>query len=535
MSNLLVDKNTDEVIALVDRAGKSGYNGIVLADYKLNLLGDMPRTYFRNVSRVKKAATANGLEVIPAIFPIGYSSGLLRHDPNLAEGLPVKKALFEVKGGEARLIPNSGPVLKNGDLEEVRGDRFLGFSYQDNPGKATFADREVVHHGKVSCRMQDVGQHSPHGHGRLNQAVRVKPNTCYRYSAWIKTRNLQPARGFQLLVLASGQKGSQALTFYEGRLKPTQDWTRVEVIFNSLDHTEVLLYAGLWGGKKGTLWLDELNLEEMGLVNVLRRPGCPLTVASADGKRVYIEGRDFEPIRDPRLGQTPWPGEYTFDHPGASLRLTPSSNIQEGERLHVSWYHPIIIHESQVMCCLSDPKVTDLLRDQVRRVQDLLQPKTILMSHDEIRVAGWCASCQATGKTPGQLLADNLRTCVALIRAVNSQARILVWSDMFDPHHNAVDQYYLVNGTFKGSWEGLPPEVVVVNWNLGKAAESLKWFADRGHAQILAGYYDEDIGNFRRWDTATRAVPRILGFMYTTWQHKFDHLEEYGKAMLGKE
>ena len=40
------------------------------------------------------------------------------------------------------------------------------------------------------------------------------------------------------------------------------------------------LYAGLWGGKAGTLWLDELALEEMSLVNVLRRDGCPLTVTS---------------------------------------------------------------------------------------------------------------------------------------------------------------------------------------------------------------------------------------------------------------
>ena len=52
---------------------------------------------------------------------------------------------------------------------------------------------------------------------------------------------------------------------------------------------------------------------------------------------------------------------------------------------------------------------------------------------------------------------------------------------MFDPHHNAVDKYYLVNGSLKGSWEGLARDVIIANWNGDKAAESLKFFADRGH------------------------------------------------------
>ena len=114
------------------------------------------------------------------------------------------------------------------------------------------------------------------------------------------------------------------------------------------------------------------------------------------------------------------------------------------------------------------------------------------MSHDEIRVANWCLACQSRKRTPGQLLAENARRCTSILKAVNPQARIVVWSDMFDPHHNAVDNYYLVNGSLKGSWEGLAHDVVIANWNGGKAAESLKFFADRGHPQIIAGYYDGD-------------------------------------------
>ena len=147
-------------------------------------------------------------------------------------------------------------------------------------------------------------------------------------------------------------------------------------------------------------------------------------------------------------------GEFEFDHPGAVIRITPRSRIRGGDRLRVSWYHPIITHGSQVMCCLSEPKLYEILRAQARRVNELFQPKTFFMSHDEIRVANWCRACQDRKLTPGQLLADNVRRCTEILKSVNPRARVVVWSDMFDPHHNAVDKYYLVNGSLEGLMGG---------------------------------------------------------------------------------
>src|SRR3954452_23194396 len=131
MFNLQVEKNADELIRVIERAGKAGYTGVVLADYKLNILDRVPAHYFKNLARVQAAARKAGLEIIPAVFPIGYSSGLLAHDPNLAEGLPVKDAPFVVRKGVA--VPASDPParLANPGLEQTRGDRFTGYSYQD--------------------------------------------------------------------------------------------------------------------------------------------------------------------------------------------------------------------------------------------------------------------------------------------------------------------------------------------------------------------------------------------------------------------
>jgi hypothetical protein len=42
----------------------------------------------------------------------------------------------------------------------------------------------------------------------------------------------------------------------------------------------VRLYAGVWGGKDGRGWIDDWTVEEIGPLNVLRRPGTPATVRS---------------------------------------------------------------------------------------------------------------------------------------------------------------------------------------------------------------------------------------------------------------
>jgi len=147
-------------------------------------------------------------------------------------------------------------------------------------------------------------------------------------------------------------------------------------------------------------------------------------------------------------------------------------------------------------------------------------------------VANWCRACQSRKLTPGQLLAENARRCVSILKELNPDARVVVWSDMFDPNHNAVADYYLVNGTLKGSWEGLPRDVIIANWNSGRARESLSWFASRGHRQVIAGYYDDDDPTgLRRWEDAAHGVEGILGFMYTTWSARYGALDRYGEEL----
>ncbi|HUS81570.1 MAG TPA: hypothetical protein VM283_09905 [Armatimonadota bacterium] len=530
-TNFLVPENVAKGQALLQRAAAVGYSGVVLTDSKFGFLDQMPDRYFDNVRAFKATADELGLEIVPGVMPIGYSGSLLYHNPNLAEGPPVKDALFVVRDRMADLVADPPVALPGGDFEQATDHKFAGWDWQDNVGESIFADTQVVHGGSVACRMEAIGAASPeHGHCRLSKLLDVSPFRCYHLQAWVKSEDFDTADRVRIFALSPD---GRALSYIDLGVKRTQDWTLHHVVFNSLDNQQVRVYIGVWGGRTGKLWWDDVTIEEVGLLNLLRRDGCPLTVRGEDGT-VYEEGRDFEPVKDERMGVVRWSGSYELYHEPPVIQLIADSRIADGQRLRVSFYQPAIIGSHQVTCCLSEPQVYQILDDQIRRIEDLLHPSAWFMSHDEIRCANWCQACQDRAMTPGQLLADNVRRCTEIIRAINPDARIGVWSDMFDPYHNAHDNYYLVNGTWEGSWEGLDPDVIIADWYFKPREQNLPWFAGRGHKQILAGYYDNSSFYTPQWlADAQRLNAPVIGVIYTTWRSGYDDLERWAQAVWG--
>jgi hypothetical protein len=495
--NLWVDENVTALEALFERAGRVGYTHVLLADSKFAKLGDMDARYFRNLERVKAAAASNRLEIVPALFSLGYSNDLLWHDPNLIEGLPVTNALFVVRGGEARLEPDPPVSLPGGDCEDL--------------ARWSWKDDCVVPEAGTARVSDPAGRNA-----RLVARVTVRPFRQYHVSVRVRTREFRGTPEIKVLA------GERVLNFNSLGVRPTQDWQTHHAVFNSLNHSNVAVYFGCWDGRTGTLWWDDARLEEVGLLNVIRRAGAPLTVRTEEGTPL-VEGRDFEPVRDPLMGCRPWNGAYDVYHEPPVIR----TRLPDGTRLRVSYYHAVTVHDDQAMICPSEPRTVELLRDQARRMHAAWGARGYFMSHDEIRVLNWCAACQRRGLEAGALLADNVRTCIRILREVNPGGRIYVWSDMFDPQHNARADYYLVRGDLRGAWEGLDRDVIVVPWYFEKRAESLKWFADRGHRQVIAAYYDAVPERVLDWLAAAREIPGVEGVMYTTWEQRYADLERF--------
>ena len=513
-TNLLVDRNVDDLQPLFLRAGRAGCTGVLLSDSKFGRLAQMDRRYFANVDRVKKLAAADHLEIIPALFELGYSESLLSQDPNLAEGLPVRDAPFVVENNEARPVPDATARLKDSSMA-----RLARWDWHD----------PCVTEDNGAAKMTD-----PHGaNARIAQKVTLQPFREYHIQVRVKTQDFQGTPEVKVLT-----PDGRSLVYSDLGVRRTQDWTVHHVMFNSLDSRAATVYFGAWGAGTGTVWWKDAVLEAAPLVNLVRRDGAPLTIMAlppgATTPRTLEEGRDFDRLFDPKMGNQPWSGAFDVYHVPPVIH---THGLPDGTRLAVSFYHAITVGDGQVMICPSEPKTVALLRDEARRVHAAWGAKAYFMSHDEIRVLNWDESCQRRHLTPGQIMADNVRTCINILNEVNPGGRIYVWSDMFDPNHNAHDRYYLVNGDLAGSWDGLGRDVIVAVWYRQKRAESMKFFADRGNRMIVAGYYDEPVANLRQWlDAAEALTPAgtpslVRGTIYTTWQRHYQDLEAFERIV----
>jgi hypothetical protein len=499
-NNLSVDARVADLEKLWRRAAKLGYTHVLLSDSKFGKLGEMGANYFRNIEHLKKVAAELNLEIVPALFPIGYSNDILWNDPNLVEGLPVKEVPLVVQNGRAILRNPKLPLIKGGSLSKLNE-----WGWHD-PTVAEESGAAVIRNPKGA-------------NARVSQKIKLTPFRQYHLTVRIKTKDFHGTPEVKLLA------GDRALDYNSLGVKPTQDWTVHHVVFDSLDHSEANLYLGCWGGGTGELWYSDVTLEPIAFVNLIRRPGAPLTVKNAAGQTLR-EGTDFEPLTDPKMGNRLWKGSYDVWHEPPGLVMKGLTN---GTMLTASYYYAVTVNDDQAMICPSEPKTIELLTDQAQRMHKTWNAKGYMMSHDEIRVLNWCDACQKRHLTAGQVLADNARTCVNILKEVNPGGRIYVWSDMFDPNHNAHDNYYLVRETLANSWEGLGNDVIIVPWYFEARAKSLKWFSDRGHRQVIAGYYDHDPAQIKQWLNAAAQVPGIEGVMYTTWQSNFRDIEPFAE------
>jgi hypothetical protein len=522
-NSLRRDSDAANIKTIVKTASEHGLNGMVLSA-GLDRLDKQPRDYFERLEQIKQACNQYNIEIIPIIFSVGYGGSILAYDRNLAAGIPVKDALFIAEGDLAGFEADPDVKIVNSGFEKYDGDRLTGYGFHDKPGEVSFVDRNIFKSGKVSLRFENFGKYE-HGHARVMQEIKVQPHRCYRLSCWVKTDQLEPKGSFRITILSSDGRN---LAPMDPRVPTTTDWRKVVMGFNSLNYNTARVYIGAWGGKSGKFWIDDIQIEEVGLLNVLRRPGTPVTVRSEKTGTIYAEGKDFAQIKDPRLN-------FRFDHDPPVIKLLHTGRIKNGERLRVSYYHGIAINRGQVSACMSEPEVYEIWKKQADLIHKHLAPDKSLLSMDEIRAGGSCMACKKRNITMAQILGDCITKQVEILRGVNPDSEVLIWSDMLDPNHNAHDNYYLVEGDFANSWNYVPKDLIILCWYYNKRNESLKFFSSLGFRTFAGAYYDGDtLENPRGWLKVMEQTPGACGIMYTTWQNKYELLAPFGDLVTDR-
>ena len=93
----------------------------------------------------------------------------------------------------------------------------------------------------------------------FSKKVKVEKNTPYKVTCMVKTENVVPENdisgvGAQIAISGTSEK-SIAIT-------GTQDWQKIEMIFNSKNREEVDIGFRLGGNCTGTAWFSDFTLEE---------------------------------------------------------------------------------------------------------------------------------------------------------------------------------------------------------------------------------------------------------------------------------
>lgn len=505
-----------EIEGRLRTATAHGLNGVVFSS-GLDLLSRKDDVYFERLKAVKSTCDSLNLELIPIIFSVGYGSAL-PHNRNLAEGLLVTDSLFTVKENLAVLTPDHPVNIENGGFEDYNKNTVTGYKLQDQPGDISIVDTKVFSEGKASLRFQ-MFKSNPYGNARVMQEINVKPHRLYRVIVMLKTDKFEPVNSFKLQVLTIKNKALAPLDF---KIKPVQDWQKTVLAFNSGENTVVRIYAGAWGGKYGRFWLDDLRIEELGPVNILRRSGTPVTVRGEESGIVYEEGKDFEPIADPELN-------FYFNHEAPPVKIPQGSRIKNGEKLRLSYYHGFALHDEQVVACMSEPELYAIWKKEMELLHKTLGANKYVLSMDEVRMGGTCKQCKDRKLSMAEILGDCITKECNIIKGVNSKAEIFIWSDMLDPNQNAKDKYYLVDGDFTGSWKYIPKELGIICWYFKIRIASLMHFEGLGFKTLAGAYYDGDnLENPKEWLKALDSTKGATGIMYTTWENRYELLPGFG-------
>ncbi len=540
--NLIEQSQIAALETIEDTMAAYKLNGLQQNDFKNNVYsifeGSYPQ-YFYNVDSLQTYSAKTNVEIIPGVFPFGWSEGILFHDPDIAEGIPTTSS-YLIQSGTGTLLTDPNMILPNGGFENVSNGEFTGWSFYDGPNQSAFVDSTTVHSGKYSARCTNFTAGNAAGNCRFERSMICQPFHGYRMSVWIKSQDFQ---GSEVQLLAIGHNGAQSTSLtYTAFSVPTTDtaWSQYDVVFNTLTYDSLYVYCGVWGGSAGTIWFDDFNIEDAGMTNLLR-PLAQLPTVSENGKSTnYIEGRDYATLIDSTMEQNE--GSYPW-HSSPGFKVLPGSEIKNGDTVQVHFIRPNPVENDQTgdgstMVCVSEDTLYPILQSQLSLVDAQYHAGKYFMSHDEIREMNWDTACSSRDLSPAALLANNVKKADSIIQEVHPGAERFDWSDMFDPLHNAHNDYYLVNGDLTGDWNLIPKDFTIVNWNAGipdyskpqinLRKQSLNFFANLGFSQITSPYYDvQNTDNIRAWRDSMEGVPNVRGMMYTTWANDYSFLTPF--------
>jgi putative membrane-bound dehydrogenase-like protein len=204
-------------------------------------------------------------------IPDAATAAAARHDVGF-----LKAVLAQARSAsrEKPLQPQQATnLIPNGSFEDLSGALPAGWAQMNHQGAAEVSvDEAGALSGRRCIRLSADGRGAD---SSLSVRVKVAPQTSYRLTGQIRTKDLRKNTGMGALLNVHELQGSPRVV--TGPVSGTTDWTPVQATFNSGSFKELTINCllGGWGRSAGTAWFDDIRLEPIApgagpVENVLR-------------------------------------------------------------------------------------------------------------------------------------------------------------------------------------------------------------------------------------------------------------------------
>lgn len=517
--NVAKKSHQTHLVELMTRASNAGYNGIFIDDGTVPIISRAGATWIAAVKAMKAEADKLNLAYMPM--------SLGQRDPSRnnivhAEAYPVKGTEFVVSGGIATVKPDPTLKLNNGGFEEIKGGVPVGWKTSASPMflKIETSQTRPGSNGKTCLRIENPTVKDM----KFIQTMNLKPFRGYELSVWVKTQNFTQPRDIGFEVNA----GSYFLLAnrYQRGVPKNQNWKKYSVDFctQHITNVRIILCATSMFTSEGTVWFDDAEIREVGLLNTVNRATLAPVVKSADGTTTYKAGKDY-------VAQS------------EKLSIPAGSAIQNGATLLVDWFQEADAMTTPGAGSFCHSGVWDLTRQNVKAAhQAFVSPPGWFLKYSEWRTAYWDPTCEKQYASAGEYMGGTAKKTVEILRELNPKMETYIWNDNFDPYHNAGESYQMVNGSTLGSWNALDPKTIIINWNVHGRLASLKFFAGKDPKYLIKTPLRQIVSSHMgrtNWLTLIGQAEKtpgfpdnaIVGIQYCTWgESNYDHIEALSQA-----
>lgn len=403
-----------------------------------------------------------------------------------------------------------GITVANGGFESFTGNVPNNWTMYPASSYALIARDAVQKHSGASSLCWP-NMTADYGSDRtVHHRMHFGRNRMMRLRFWYRTSNFSGK--IRLLVLGDDPVNNH---FVNGRnsVPSTTGWTEFVGDFSTCNVDTASLWIGPEEYSSGTLWIDDISIENVGPLNMLRRPDTPVRVYKQPGQILMTENVDYF------ISETS-PNSYT--NYIASPRFTRISGgaLSAGSQVTVDWSTALLFQGGRETVCWSMLEPLAHYQRQIRALDSTLAPDGIKIHINEVTLAGYDQNCLSRGMTPGQLVGSHVNQLYQIVQGRRPGMPVRSYGDPFDVWvkdnrcHPVTTSPWTIGALQQTS--PLLEMMVMTDYSMNMDS-SFRYFNNNGHSAVLAYVGDNPFRKAVDGAAAARRAANCTGFSIYSW------------------